>query len=247
VPVIALTGGIAAGKSTVARRLADRGAVNVDADVLARDVVEPGTPALARIQDVFGSGVLATNGSLDRAALGRIIFSDPVKRETLNTIIHPAVRRLAAERIGQAQRDDPTAVVVYDVPLLVEGGPQARDGYDLVVVVDADAALRVDRLVRLRGMMPAQAAARVAAQADDAARRRMADIIIDANGSLEETLRQTDAAWEAILRRTARPSMLGDEEGGRKTDQRESCRRDQSAVPQSESEPRHGESFGAHE
>jgi dephospho-CoA kinase len=137
--LIGLTGGIASGKSVVAKRLAERGAVVVDADVLAREVVEPGTPALAAIADHFGPGVIADDGSLDRPALGAVIFSDPAERLALNAITHPAVWKRARELFAAAERDDPDAVVVYDVPLLVEAAGDRPIRFDLVVVVNASA------------------------------------------------------------------------------------------------------------
>ncbi|HEU0257604.1 MAG TPA: dephospho-CoA kinase [Microbacteriaceae bacterium] len=197
-PVIALTGGIASGKSTVAGHLARLGAVVIDADRVAREVVEPGTPALRLLRAAFGDDIVDEAGRLDRAALGRLVFADDEARRTLNSIVHPAVRARVEEKIRKALAADPSAVVVYDVPLLAEGGPAAAAGYDAVVVVDAARPRRIDRLVRLRGMSRDDALRRVHAQADDQARLALADIVIDANGTLEETLTRADEAWRRL-------------------------------------------------
>ena len=194
--LVALTGGIASGKSTVARRLAEHGAVIVDADQVARDVVAPGEPALARIAESFGPGVLAADGSLDRAALGAIIFRDPESRQTLNAITHPAVWQRAKELFAAA---DPGAVVVYDVPLLVEAG--RTDEFDLVVVVHAATETRIGRMIEQRGMSREEALHRLNSQATDTDRFAIADVVIDADGSLEETLAQSDALWENLRAR----------------------------------------------
>jgi len=193
---IALTGGIAAGKSTVGARLAELGAVVVDADGLAREAVAPGSEGLARIAESFGPAVIAEDGSLDRAALGAIVFADPERRRELESITHPVVRRLAAERMSAAESADPGAVVVYDVPLLVESGPD--HGFELVVVAHAPAAVRIERMVALRGMDRAEAERRVGAQASDAARLAIADVVIDTDGTLDATLEQVDRLWERV-------------------------------------------------
>lgn len=195
VQLIGLTGGIAAGKSTVARRLAEFGAVVIDADAIAREVVEPGEPALARIRERFGDAVIA-DGALDRAALGAVVFGDPEARRDLESITHPAVRDRVRVRIAEAERADPDAVVVYDVPLLVEAKLPLR--FDHVIVVHAAVAERRRRLVELRGLTPIEADRRIAAQATDAERLAVADIVIDAGGTLAETIEQTDAAWRRI-------------------------------------------------
>lgn len=197
--LVALTGGIASGKSTVARRLAEHGAVVVDADQVARQVVEPGEPALARIAEVFGPGVLAADGSLDRAALGAIVFSDPEGRQRLNAITHPAVLERSRALFDAAGTADPEAIVVYDVPLLVEAG--RHDEFDLVVVVHAATETRVARMVELRGMTRDEALHRINSQATDTDRFSIADVVIDADGSLEETRAQTDALWENLRAR----------------------------------------------
>jgi dephospho-CoA kinase len=194
--LIGLTGGIASGKSVVARRLAERGAVHVDADALAREVVEPGTPGLARIAAEFGPGVIAPDGTLDRAALGAIIFPDPEKRAALNAITHPEVQRRAQDLFDAAEASDPHAVVVYDVPLLVEASDHRPMAFDLIVVVDASTQTRLNRMVELRGMSRTEAAHRLNSQASDAERLAIADLVIDSNGTLEETVRQADELWE---------------------------------------------------
>ena len=193
---IGLTGGIAAGKSVAARRFAERGAVVVDADVLARQAVAPGSAGLDEVVAEFGPGVLDAAGDLDRAALGRIVFADAGARARLDAIVHPVVRRLAAEQEAAAAALDPGAVVVHDIPLLVETG-QAED-FHVVVVVHAPAVLRVERLVRLRGMDRADALARVAAQARDEARLAVADVVLDGAGSDADLERQVDALWERL-------------------------------------------------
>jgi len=196
--LIGLTGGIASGKSSVASRLAERGAVVVDADKVAREVVEPGTPALAAIADHFGAGVLTADGSLDRAALGAIVFSDPEQRLVLNGITHPAVWERTRALIAEAEARDPGAVVVYDVPLLLEGKGKRPIEFDLVVVVDASAATRLRRLVELRGLTEQEAKHRIDSQATDAERLAIADVVIDSDGALERTLAQADALWESV-------------------------------------------------
>ncbi|PZF59779.1 dephospho-CoA kinase [Curtobacterium sp. MCSS17_008] len=196
--IIGLTGGIAAGKSTVSRRWADHGAVVVDADQLARQAVAPGSPGLARVAERFGSRVIADDGSLDRAALGSIVFADPAARKDLEGITHPEVWRLAQQAFDAAAAADPDAVVVYDVPLLAEARGSRPISFDAVVVVDAPAAQRVERLVEHRGMPRDEAERRVAAQASDAERLSLADHVVDATGTLEGTVRSADAVWQRI-------------------------------------------------
>jgi dephospho-CoA kinase len=197
--LIGLTGGIASGKTVVAQRLAEHGAVHIDADALARRVVESGTPGLAAIAERFGPGVIAADGSLDRPALGAIIFSDPNARIALNGITHPAIKELSQRLFAEAERRDPNAIVVYDVPLLVEA---SRDGdyhrFDLVVVVNASTETRVRRLMELRGLSREEAVHRLNSQSTDTERLAIADVVIDSNGTLEETLLQTDALWESL-------------------------------------------------
>jgi dephospho-CoA kinase len=197
--VIGLTGGIASGKTVVARRLEELGATRVDADQLARDVVAVGTPGLAAITERFGVDVIAADGTLDRAALGAVIFRDPDARLALNAITHPAIRELSSRLFAEASDRDPNAVVVYDVPLLAEA---LRDpGYhrfDLVVVVDASTEIRVRRLVQLRGLTREEALHRLNSQATDTERLAIADVVIDSNGTLEETIEQADALWAGL-------------------------------------------------
>jgi dephospho-CoA kinase len=206
--VIALTGGIASGKSVVSRRLGELGAVVVDADVLAREVVEPGTPALAQIEAHFGAGVIAPDGSLDRAALGAIIFPNAQEREALNAITHPAVWTRAAALFAAAEANDPFAVVVYDVPLLVEASADRPLRFDLITVVHASRQTRIDRLVTLRGMSRDEAEHRLNSQATDAERLAIADVVIDSDGELDETLAQADELW-AMASAAARAEPRG--------------------------------------
>jgi len=196
VTLIALTGGIASGKSTIARRLADHGAVVVDADALVREVQRPGSPVLDAIAAEFGADVVTAGGELDRAGLASRVFGDPDAVARLNAIVHPAVRDESARRFRAALDEDADAVVVYDVPLLVEA--RADDPWELVVVAHAPAALRRQRLVSLRGMTPEDADARMAAQVDDARRLAIADVVIDTAGTLDETLAQTDDLWTRL-------------------------------------------------
>jgi dephospho-CoA kinase len=190
---VGLTGGIGAGKSEVARLLAGHGAVVVDADALAREAVAPGTPGLEAVVREFGSGILAADGSLDRAALGEIVFSDPSRRAALETIVHPYVGRRSSELMAAAPAD---AVVVYDVPLLVENGLQ--DAYDVVVVVDAPDSSRLRRLVELRGMSEADARGRMAAQATREARLAVADHVVTNDGDLDALRSQVDRIWSSL-------------------------------------------------
>ena len=186
---IGLTGGIGSGKSTVSALLAERGAVVVDADLIAREVVEAGTPGLAAVVESFGEKVLTADGALDRPALAAVVFSDPDARARLEAIVHPLVRRRAAELVGAAADD---AVVVNDVPLLVEAGQAGS--YDLVLVVEADVETRVARLVQ-RGLTAEDARARIASQATDEQRRAVADVVLDNSGTPEELAQQVDRFW----------------------------------------------------
>lgn len=191
---VGLTGGIGAGKTAVASRLAELGAIVIDADRLAREVVEPGTPGLAEIVEQFGSGVLNPDGALDRPAIGRAVFGDEAARRRLEAIIHPRVRTRTAELISAAP---PQAIVVNDVPLLVETG--LAPTYHLVLVVHVDEATRVDRLVRLRGMAPDEAYGRVRAQASDADRLAAADVVLANDGTLDELVALVDRVWRDRL------------------------------------------------
>lgn len=193
---VGLTGGIGAGKSEVSRLLVSYGAVLIDADRIAREVVEPGTPGLAAVVEAFGESVLAPDGSLDRPALGSIVFADPDRLATLNSIVHPLVGARSAELEGQAQ---PESVVVHDVPLLTENGLAPL--YDLVVVVDASPETQLDRLVRLRGMQESEARARMAAQATREQRREIADLVIDNDGPLDVLEPQVRSVWEQLTER----------------------------------------------
>jgi dephospho-CoA kinase len=193
---IGLTGGIAAGKSTASGRLAELGAVVIDADVLAREAVAPGSAGLAAVAAAFGDVVLAPDGTLDRAALGRVVFADPAARERLERIIHPLVAARRSELTSRALALDPAAVVVHDVPLLVEKG--LTDGLDLVVVVDAPDEVRLARLVRGRGLSPDDARARLASQATRAERLAAADVVLDGSGSPESLCDQVDALWQRV-------------------------------------------------
>lgn len=201
--LIGLTGGIASGKTVVARRLAEHGAVHIDADELARLVVEPGEAALAEIEREFGSEVIGSDGRLDRAGLAAIIFVDPERRAALNAVTHPAVKRRAAQLIAEATAADPDAVIVYDVPLLVEAGVDSEHAFDLVVVVNASTETRIRRLVELRGLTREEAVHRLNSQVSDTERLAIADVVIDSNGELEGTLQQADRLWELVRRSAA--------------------------------------------
>jgi dephospho-CoA kinase len=207
---VGLTGGIGAGKSTVATRLAEHGAVVIDADAIAREVVEPGTDGLAALVEEFGSDILAEDGALDRPALAAKAFSDEESRQRLNSILHPRIATRTGELAAAAA---PDAIVVHDVPLLVEARSAA--GFHLVIVVDAPVETRVRRLVQVRGMDEADARARIAAQADDAQRRAAADVWLDNGGTPDLVLAEVDRLWadrlvpfEANIRlRRPRPPM----------------------------------------
>ncbi|MFF7413053.1 dephospho-CoA kinase [Streptomyces lydicus] len=190
---VGLTGGIGAGKSEVSRLLASYGAVVVDADKIAREVVEPGTPGLAAVVEEFGENVLTPDGTLDRPKLGGIVFNDPEKLKALNAIVHPLVGARSAELEASA---GPDAVVVHDVPLLTENGLAPL--YDTVVVVDAAPQTQLDRLVRLRGMAEDEAKSRMAAQATREQRLAIADLVIDNDGPLEALEPQVRAVWERL-------------------------------------------------
>ncbi|NYI07183.1 dephospho-CoA kinase [Allostreptomyces psammosilenae] len=204
---VGLTGGVGSGKSAVSALLAEHGAVVIDADRLAREVVEPGTEGLAEIVTAFGPGVLRPDGSLDRPALAARVFGDEEQRRRLNGIVHPRVRARAAELQAAAPAD---AVVVQDIPLLVESG--LAPSFDVVVVVDAAPETQLDRLVRLRGMAEADARARIAAQATRQERRRVADLVIDNDGPLEELPGKVAEVWRELCRRASageRPADAG--------------------------------------
>jgi dephospho-CoA kinase len=190
---IGLTGGIGSGKSTVSALLAERGAVIIDADRIAREVVEPGTPGMAAVVAAFGEGVVGPDGGLDRPALAAVVFVDPEARARLDGIVHPLVRARAAEVAAAAP---PDAVLVHDIPLLVETGQAGR--YDLVLVVRADLDARLARLV-VRGMTEDDARARIAAQATDEQRAAVADVVLDNSGTREELAAQVDRFWTDLV------------------------------------------------
>ncbi|HEX6921903.1 MAG TPA: dephospho-CoA kinase [Actinomycetes bacterium] len=193
---VGLTGGIGSGKSEVARLLSSYGALVIDADAIAREVVAPGTAGLARVVEEFGTGVLRPDGSLDRPALGAVVFSDPDRLAALNAIVHPLVGARTAELMRAAPEG---AVVVYDVPLLVEN--HLEDAYDVVVVVDASPETQVRRLVEHRGMAEADVRARMAAQVSREQRRAAADVVIDNNGDLDALRAQVADLWRVLERR----------------------------------------------
>lgn len=193
---VGLTGGIASGKSAVSELLAERGAVIVDADLIARQVVEPGSPGLAAVAAEFGDRVLREDGSLDRSALGAIVFADPAALRRLNAIVHPLVGERTTEQLQRA-RDSGAEVVVHDVPLLVENGLQEM--YDVVVVVAADPETQLDRLVRLRGLDEQEALRRIASQAPLTDKLAVATHVLHNDGPVEELAPQVDALWTALL------------------------------------------------
>jgi len=190
---IGLTGGIGSGKSEVSRLLAEHGAVVIDADVLAREVVEPGTPGLAEVVEAFGAGVLADDGSLDRAALGARVFGDDAARRRLEAIIHPRVRARAAEIEAAA---DPGAIVVHDIPLLVETGQ--GDAFDGVIVVDVPVEVQIERLVSEREMSANEAQGRISAQASRQQRAGAADWIVNNTGSLADLRSAVARVWKEL-------------------------------------------------
>ncbi|MGZ0146439.1 dephospho-CoA kinase [Kribbella sp. WER1] len=193
---VGLTGGIGSGKSAVSARLAARGAVLIDSDVLAREVVARGTDGLAEVVAAFGPKVLTTDGDLDRPVLGKIVFGDETARRTLEAIIHPRVRARAAEIEAAAAAD---AVVVHDIPLLVETGQ--ADRFDLVLVVDVPVEVQVERLTADRGMTAAEAGQRIASQASREDRLAAADVVLDNSGSLADLDRRVAEVWATFEQR----------------------------------------------
>lgn len=193
---VGLTGGIGAGKSEVSRLLESYGAVLIDADKIAREVVEPGTPGLAAVVEAFGPEILGPEGALDRPKLGSIVFADADRLATLNAIVHPLVGARSMELEAAAA---PDAVVIHDVPLLAEN--KLSPLYDLVVVVDAAPGTQLDRLVRLRGMAESEARARMAAQATREQRLAIADLVIDNDGPLEQLEPQVRKVWAELTER----------------------------------------------
>lgn len=195
---VGLTGGIGAGKSEVSARLAARGAIIIDADKIAREVVEPGTPGLAAVVAEFGEQVLRPDGSLDRERLGSIVFAEADRRAALNAIVHPLVGERMNELVESAPQD---AIVVYDVPLLTENN--LSELYDMVVVVDVPVETQLARLTGRRGMSEEDARARIAAQATREERLKIADYVIDNSGTLEELDAAVDALWAELKARSA--------------------------------------------
>ena len=189
--LIALTGGIGSGKSTVARRWVELGATEIDADVLAREVVEPGSIGLTKVVAAFGPEVLTQDGSLDRAALARIAFASEDQRLKLEGILHPLIQELALTKVSEV-----TGVVVYTIPLFVESNSKLK--FDKVVAISCDEAVRVQRLIANRGMTESEASSRIAAQASDSEREAVADIVIDSNCSLEELLQRADVVYKSF-------------------------------------------------
>jgi len=195
VRLIGLTGGIGSGKSTVARMLAERGAVIVDADAIAREVVEPGHPAFEEVVRRFGPGILLPDGTLDRAQLASLVFADDSSRAALNDIVHPEVGREVAARI-EAYRDT-DAVVVVDIPLMVESGGTA--GFDAVLVVSAPGWQRIERLARDRAMSDSDVRARIASQASDEQRKKIATHVIENTGTIEQLEGAVDRFWRDVV------------------------------------------------
>ena len=203
---VGLTGGIGSGKSTVSRLLERRGAVVIDGDRIAREIVEPGEPALAEVVDRFGRDILQADGTLDRAGLAAIVFPDPEALAALNSIMLPRIARRIAELTEQAERDG-AEVVVQDSPLLVE--TEAHDDFDAVLVVQAPLDARLDRLVA-RGLDRADAQARMDRQATDEQRAAVADIVLDNSGDEAALEAQVDAAWEKLVGGGQRPTPMSD-------------------------------------
>jgi dephospho-CoA kinase len=189
--LIALTGGIGSGKSTVARRWVELGATEVDADVLAREVVAPGSTGLALVAKQFGSEVLAADGTLDRAALAKIAFSSEENRKLLESILHPLIQQLALEKV-----EGLSGVIVYTIPLFVESNSKLK--FDKVVTISCDEAVRVKRLVESRGMSEGEAISRISAQASDAQREAVSDIVIDSNCTMAELVSRADSVFETF-------------------------------------------------
>ena len=193
--LVGLTGGIAAGKSTVARRWAEYGAVEIDADQLARDVIAPGTSGAAELREVFGEGVFNEDGTLNRPALGAEVFSNPGRLKQLDAIIHPRVKKLAQQLIETQAKD---AIVIYNVPLLVEASVDLP--FDKIVTVEAPAEKQIDRLVSIRKMDRGEAERRISSQASPAQRANAADVILNSNQDLHKLLKDTDQLWKQIVR-----------------------------------------------
>ena len=197
VMLIGLTGGIGAGKSTVAQLFEERGVPIVDADAIARDVVKPGEPALAELVEHFGDSILGADGELNRGKLAEVAFADAESHEALNAIMHPAISAETAKRIDALRGDH--SVIVHDVPLLVEAG--LAGNYDLTVLVDTPAEVRLQRLTELRGMDSEDAKKRIAAQATDEQRRAACDVALDNSGDIEHLRAQFEQMWERFISR----------------------------------------------
>jgi dephospho-CoA kinase len=197
--LVGLTGGIGAGKTTVARMLEERGAVVFDADVLARDAIAPGTPGHDRVVERFGPNVLAPGGDIDREALASVVFSDPAARRDLEAIVHPEVRRLFAESTEEFRDTD--AVVVFSAPLLVETG--MHTAFEVLIVVSAPVETQVDRLLRDRGMSEPAIRGRIGAQLPLEEKAEVADILIDNEGTVEELEGQVERVWTELRARAA--------------------------------------------
>ena len=191
--LIGLTGGIASGKSTVAKRWVEHGAIEIDADQLARAVVAPGSKGLDEIRQSFGADILQPDGSLDRAKLGAMVFGDEIKRHALNAIVHPLVRTRAREILDALPKD---AIAIYNVPLLVEA--KVDHDFDLVVTVEAPEEEQIKRMIKHRNMSAAEAKARIAAQAKPVERAAVADVILNANQDINLLLRDADELWRNI-------------------------------------------------
>lgn len=197
VMLIGLTGGIGAGKSTVAKLFEERGVPIVDADAIARDVVKPGQPALVELVEYFGDGIVGAGGELNRGKLAEVAFADAESHEALNAIMHPAISAETAKRIDALRGDH--SVIVHDVPLLVEAG--LAGNYDLTVLVDTPVEVRLQRLTELRGMDSEDAKKRIAAQATDEQRRAVCDVALDNSGDIEHLRAQFEQMWERFISR----------------------------------------------
>jgi dephospho-CoA kinase len=196
--LVGLTGGIAAGKTSVAKRWVELGGLEIDADVLARKALDAGTPGLAKVLEQFGSDLLLADGNLDRQKLAEVVFNAPEKRKKLEEIVHPIVRELAAQALADAPAG---SILIYTVPLLVEASVDLP--FDFVVTVEAPLDKQVERMVKTRGMTAQQASARIAAQASAAERANRADLILNSNQSLGRLLDDAEALWNEIERKAA--------------------------------------------
>lgn len=196
--LVGLTGGIAAGKTSVAKRWVELGGLEIDADVLARKALDAGTPGLAKVLEQFGSDLLLADGNLDRQKLAEVVFNAPEKRKKLEEIVHPIVRELAAQALADAPAG---SILIYTVPLLVEASVDLP--FDFVVTVEAPVDKQVERMVKTRGMTAQQASARIAAQASAAERANSADVILNSNQTLGRLLDDAEALWNEIERKAA--------------------------------------------